>query len=203
MTPTGIEIVDRLLGGGHEAGKVHGLLGVMGVGKTTLAASLIAEGALAASRTAGQATNRGPMVFVTLDEPGRNIRQRMLSHLGKIARSSLRVSSETAPLSTRQNLKDYEKAMLSDFTRAGLPMVRDGAVAFAQSILDSHSRIIDLSGALAERDPIPAITAALDGPISGLALDYVGLAVRRMHERRNLKMNRLSGLIVDFVGGPA
>jgi KaiC/GvpD/RAD55 family RecA-like ATPase len=103
VIPTNISFVDRLLNGGHYRGKIHGLLGTVGVGKTTLGAMIAAEGAL---REHYQG-NSGAWYFITLDQRASEIRWHMLSHGAKIKRESCWGHSPRSTFSTPDSLRPY------------------------------------------------------------------------------------------------
>ncbi len=105
---SGIEFLDTCLAPTDPQGQLFGLLGPIGVGKSTLGAMIAVEGAKAAyaRRLKGQAPES--WVYLNFDGTKNDLELRMISHGAKIARNQPDRCSIRENLSSIGNYYNYE-----------------------------------------------------------------------------------------------
>ncbi len=94
LKPTNVRFVDRLLGGGTKPEGVYGILSPTGVGKSTLACMIAANGATGGSIFRQESSESLPCVLFDLHN-GRSLsEQRIISHVGRICREQVWYESQ-------------------------------------------------------------------------------------------------------------
>ena len=129
--PTGINFLDRQMAAGSGCGEVFGLLGSTGVGCTTLACMIAAEGA---RREVKQfdLESAGRWTFITSTASAAEIGKKMLSHIGKLGREQFQGSEFITSFAARgASVPD------SDL---------EGRKSTARHILDNGTTHLDLRG---------------------------------------------------------
>lgn len=188
----GVDFLDRLAGG-HQPGKVYGLLGPTGIGKTTLGVQIAVEGAILQSHRYEDA-RRGMWFVVSLEpkERVRDICDRAWSHLAKIPLAKMRHVASPLDLDGPQ----VSGAGLSERER----------FEAAQFILDGHFRVLDLRNpSLFDRAPVEVIAEAvvsdcpIDRAVAGVVIDGFEIAPSSYHERNKLRPALLSAITAESV----
>ena len=185
---TGIDFIDPCLGPVRPGGQLYGLLGPIGVGKSTLGAMIAVEGAKRAY--AGQMVSEMPAtwVYVNIDGKASDMQERLISHGAKISRNETSRDRDglLANLSTNENYHAFETER-----RAELPHREDlllgeteRLIDFSSRVYGRHFRLVDLDSVEWGRtQPSQRIAErlgcmALDVQIAGVVIDYVGRAVK-------------------------
>jgi RecA/RadA recombinase len=180
--PTRISYLDRVLRGGNLARGVHGLLGPIGVGKTTLGTMIAVEGAQH-QHFAGQS---GRWVFVSIDERIPTIVSRAVSHGAQISRQ---LADQITPSATLEPERlSTEIAKLQRF----------------MPVLVNHFATIDLSaeqfgGRTSPMQSIVDRIVQLECRVAGVVIDYAGIAVRRHVAARGFRENGIARRLSHFV----
>lgn len=185
---TGMKFIDGPLGGMRE-GDANGILGVIGAGKSTLAAHMAVEMARA-EWTRAIEEGRAPrlIVLVTYEESAKKMRPRIWSAAAQIKWDKLeKLQNPWLELSNASCLQDYELSIVGDGPN------KEGEYerwCKARVWLNQMLVILDLSGS---EDHPGAGTGGVDEVagylefivrdcgrgILSLVLDYAGLAVER------------------------
>lgn len=184
---TGIDYLDRCLSTSGPRGRLYGLLGPIGVGKSTLGAMIAVEGAKMAHarQIAGQMP--GTWVYVNLDGAKSDIEERLISHAAKISRNEPERDCVLQDLSCSGSWRPYELERTADLPHSdeGLLGERERLVDFGDRLWRRHLVLVDLSDAVWPQVPGPGVTIAdglehigSDRRIAGVVIDYVGRAVK-------------------------
>lgn len=113
--PTGLQPIDRALGGGIPAGTLIYLLGATGVGKTELALQLAETVALRARQTWEWSGGAGPCpgcLYLSWDMTAEQLADRSAARLGRLRLRQIRYG-ELADASVGQRLVEAERAALA------------------------------------------------------------------------------------------
>lgn len=188
---TGIDFLDACLPQNAPPAQVIGLLGPIGVGKSTLGAMIAVEGAKIqlARRLAGGAW--GTWAFVNLDGAEYDMWERITSHGAQLSRtrSSPREAWNRPQEGWRETNRPYEIERAAELPqRDGVPLPEYERLAdFHRHLFGSSLQLVHLAnrdfGPL--RSLIAPIVAALEslacnGRIAGVVIDYVGMATRTL-----------------------
>ena len=116
---TGIDFLDQCLSPPGSPAVLYGLLGPIGVGKSTLGAMIAVEGAKAeyARRLRGEVSRT--WVYLNLDGNPSDVQERLFSHAAKISRIEPDRRSVLQCLSSTGACRDYE------VERAALRLLRE------------------------------------------------------------------------------
>jgi hypothetical protein len=182
---TGIAFLDSLLDGGQLACGLHGLLGTIGSGKTTLGSMIAIEGARIEYERARRKEQAGRWVFVTVDQPATQIEQLAISHAARIRRTA--VDGRT-PIS--EELDAWACETQGD---AGAAVTSNSSerqrLQWLHPLRCNHLHLVDLS-ILRHFDgsphPVDYLSRrikmlAVSTPIAGIVVDYVGLLVNNFN----------------------
>lgn len=188
ICPTGLPFVDRFFGG-QLIGGTHGLLSPIGVGKTTAAAMIAAQGAHRQMRRPGAGEQRhGVWVLVVLDGQVYDVLEAAFCHLTGLPRNVFRKKSQEFlrnPDSEVRHLVEREHVPGSLSGRGALD-----TMCVAECLmpgLSSHIAFIDMAAGdpfRSARSPASGIAAHLEqihvhsGAVGGVVIDYAGEAVR-------------------------
>jgi hypothetical protein len=203
--PTHIEFLDRLLGGGQLPTGIHGLLGVIGSGKTTLGTMIATEGALWQGKV-DQYQATGCWVFISLEMRPEEIRALAISHAAKISRRTIQ-TERSDQWSTSACLKDYELQRTSQLsTRGGSGLGEQERYEEIAGILTSHLVIARIdppefasvcSAAQGIRNYLTKLRLE-DRPIRGIVVDYAGLAVLHYVNQNSIPNYASSAILSNF-----
>ena len=185
--PTGVDFIDRALGGGQNPGQVYGLLGPIGVGKSTLGAMIAAEGALMQTLHTRDVEREGVWVFVTLELNSRSILDMAVSHIAKLDRTVLQ--------------RIYFPSDLCQLSR-DFSSITDEQLRRIDELL-RHLHIIHISNECfrSEAAPVQTIRNRLNDltSVSGIVIDYAGTAVSQYIELHGLHERNASRLLQEFL----
>lgn len=204
---SGVDFIDRRLGPVRPGGQLYGLLGPIGVGKSTLGAMIAVEGAKRALTRHTKGEKPGAWIYINLDGSKADVEKLLLSHGAKISRNELDRDRDglLTNLSTNENYHVYETDR-----RAELPHKEDVLLGEAERLVDfssrlqaRHLRLVDLDSVewgQATR-PSQCIAEGLEYMtlvvrIAGVVIDYVGVAVKEYIGR---EYQGLSGEISQFI----
>jgi hypothetical protein len=209
LIPTGIPFLDRPMQGGQLPKGVHGFLGPIGGGKTTLAAMLAVEGAWAQYRNRDQAAQSGCWVLATIGEPARHIWPRITSYGAKIARQTIEVASCVEDLTSAYGLRDYERRLVDELGDVdGAERGELGRLEALQRVLRGHFSHLDLDSRTRfdrAKGPAGDIRNHLEAlrstgqPIAGVVIDYIGKAVDRFVQWNEIPPRLISHYIQEFL----
>ncbi len=205
LTPIGVPFLEEFMKG-HAGGEAYGLLGPIGVGKTTLGLQIAVEGAEYEQRVAKSDEEMGHWYFFSYESSvDTEIRPRVMCYAAKIHRETI---FEGGEFSTANNLKEYEKkkwaAAIS--TRQYVPGEQERFEAASK--LNKNLWLVDMSGSIEDNpsigsggvEEIASYLALEQGNgkrIAGVVIDYVGIAAKRQMAKVNADMGELR----HYIGG--
>lgn len=209
---TGVPFFDVFMEGGTAPGDVNGLLGPMGVGKTTMAVTLaVGSGRVQLAKRDSQVTAGAPVTplkivyFVTYEQPLSDIQILLRANAASImTRRLAEVSQPELQLSScvRGDYQPYERGIHAErFGTDAQSTVQSGEyerLIAEQVLLRDIVQIIDLSGVTKDSrtgdgfiEEVAALIA-LDQQrrgnpgVANVVIDYVLLAVNRWLAKENL-----------------
>lgn len=207
LTTTGVPFLDKFMGG-QAAGEAYGILGPSGTGKTLLSVMIAVNGARYEQMTAKSEKEMGHWYYFTYESAvDPEIITRVLSYAAEIHRDSLLFNDD---LSTSDNLKTYEKERWAEQLKAGIPVHGEKErLAAIAPMLRKNLWLCDMSGSDPENpyagtgyvDEIAdylAIEVDNGHRISGVVVDYVGIAATRHMEANNIKYDQLRHYVGKF-----
>lgn len=205
--PTGCSFVDQPFGG-QRVGDANGILGVIGSGKSTMAAHMgvcMARSEVAAAAAEGRQIR--PTVILTYEESAKKMLPRVWSAAAQIDRKKLEkmVNARRELTSAAQNnLADYEQSL------AGQGSEREGEYerwVKARSWLNESLFVMDMSGS--EISPgagggyVPEMVTALEqlnvhrGGVGfqAVLIDHAGPVCERYMHAKNMEQSQLRTLL--------
>ncbi len=205
--PLGLPFIDEAVGGNCE-GSVYGILGATGSGKTTLSCQIAGASVRESYLTSQQTGDVMPMtVYVSAEQPCRELRPMIQSYLMRIPRSTLMTFTDYRCLTTEANPAPYERQML-----------RDSAVACGelerwltwQPIIERGLAMVDFSRGAdfpeAGTGSVDEVVSVLERlvemrqqPIRCVMIDWVGCLVSRHVAARNKDENAYRHILGDFI----
>jgi hypothetical protein len=217
IRPTGLSFLDNFMRGGPAPQEVYGIVGVTGVGKTTLAIQLAASGAEMEIVKSKQAKEAGQVYepawwFIFHYETGIDeMRRRLLVYAGQIDRNTLEDCDAFSKLSTAANpasLKDYELTLSAQVVKDLGPSKVDGELERlhkARERVNRNVRLIDMScppgaprrgtGYIQEVAAVLRTANQRGIKIGGVVLDYAGLIAKRYCDSKGMESSSLRHLI--------
>lgn len=184
-TQTGDTFIDRILGGGTQAGKMYGVLGPSGAFKTGLGTQLCVSAAVSQyARARHDPSHRPGLAVYAVYEGGKDeIQLRAMSCAAEIPKDRLeRFYTGRFPLGNRPGEADYEAAY-------GFKMPESERLVMA-SQTTRHMRILDMAGP--KENPacgtgyVDELAGALSNlvrttgqPLACVVVDYAKLMARR------------------------
>ncbi len=184
---TGIDFLDQYLPHSQPANLVYGLLGPIGVGKSTLGAMIAVEGAKKeyARRLAGSTS--GTWVIVNFDGSETDVLERIVSHGAKISRSQRYRRSIQENLSRIWANHLYELKRKEELPQAkGILFGETERLRyFTAHLWNQELHLLHLaSEGISRAEPlVQTISGHIERlvqhrRIAGVVIDYVGMAVR-------------------------
>ena len=138
--PTGFPFLDRWLGGGATPGDVNSILGVTGIGKTTLAMQVAVE---AARHFSTSGVNKAAF-FYHFQQNQRNLVVLSRAYAAKIWRGTL---ERGEAFSQTGHLKPYEQDLFGERLKKGDSVLGESErLAMVEAWLQLHLRLVDFSG---------------------------------------------------------
>ena len=201
--PIGVPFLDRFLEGGHQGGQQYGLLGPIGVGKTTLGTMIASQGALREKAAADRGEAWGVWCIVSVDTPIEVVQQLVLSDLGRISRQEHK-SIDYKKLCS--GLQGYEHDHIAEIPhKDGVPL---GEQQRYEEVCKLFGRQLNLLDFLPEdfmSDPVSVISNRLENElgnanyIAGIVVDYVGLIMNRHLRDSDIPAQWRAGRFKKFV----
>jgi hypothetical protein len=198
IEPTGVQVIDQLMGGGWAANEVYVLAGAYGAGKSTIGLQVLVErarAAAAATRATGEPLKHYYYCYCEGSE--NEWRSRFFVYAASIHKDTFTNTTGRADLSTTGRLKPYELELVKQSGSravAKFPGERE-RIARAKEELSANFHLINCNGdfgrgGISEIDGLVSQFGAqheADGEsIGGLVIDYVQVLARRYCEARGL-----------------
>jgi hypothetical protein len=209
LIPTGISFLDGPMQGGQLQKGLHGFLGPIGGGKTTLAAMLAVEGAWAQYRNRDLTSPPGCWVLATIGESANHILHRVISYGAKIHRQVIEAANRLQDFTTSYGLRDYERRRVDELVNVdgsdrgelgryeAFKRVQNGY--FSHLDLDSQTGFDRTKGPVGDVRNHVAELNSVGRPIAGVVIDYLGVAVRRFVMQNDIPPKLISHHLQQFV----
>ena len=208
--PTGLDLIDDLLGGGQYLRAVHGLLSFTGVGRSNLGVMLAAAGAVRQWNRREKGMSAAPWVFVTACERPARV---WASALAFVAGASKTVV-DTCPIgvhgselsaidirpikavSSAQNERDMDVNSIGDRLNAAMPKL--AAMMRVISVDDAefrrgHGPIEHLL------DELQTLNSSTTARVAGIVIDDVGIQLGDFRVACDIPLRAMSALVSRFV----
>lgn len=215
ISSTKVAAIDELLNGGQAPQECYVLLGPSSGGKSCLGAQIALEGAdtqaaLAAEVGSDQA---GYWYYFSWELNERQIRARLYGHGARIHADSFKEDAVTrtrVPLSTAADLSTLKPYEYDSFVNSpGNPMrgELERLAAFKQRFSHGRFKLVDYSGTYpgCGLGEVPEVVRHLSKEvsrgrkISGIVIDYAGIAVQRHIAARGLRPDSEYSMLSQFV----
>lgn len=199
---TGITFLDTALGSGQLLSGVHGLLGPIGGGKTTLGIMIAVEGAREQHARAIRGETSGRWILIGAEESADRIMRLVWSYAAKIDREAFARSS-----GLNESLTQYEQERANELPKSNGAVLNElERFALARPVIENFFYLSDWCGVdfCGAPEPINSLVAEIERlsqhfPIAGVVIDYVGLFVEGFIASNKIDWRRESGLIRAFV----
>jgi len=196
--PTGVDFIDRIMGGGSNPGDCNVILGPTGGGKTTLSMQLAVSRARLEyySSQLDADSEPGFVVFVSYEDGLKMLQSRVISCAAKIHKDRAMAINSESELSRRGNLLPYERALYASEGNGGadgellgeyerLEQVRHWARTHL-ALIDFRDRSNGGGGHVAEiKQHIMSLQDARGLPVKTVIIDWAGLLVDNYLNSRN------------------
>jgi hypothetical protein len=209
---TGVEFLDKMLGGGQADGEVYGILGAYGSGKTVLGVQIATQTAVAQVMQKNLLAMQGKTYeprhsYLFHYEAGEEeIRVRSWSHLCSIPWTELQEFDMSKLSSTAKGPKPYESDRFKEKIESGTFLGEQERLK-GLSLYENYIHLVDMSGPpdspkrgtgyVQEIAQILA-TWTKGQSIGVVVIDYAGLCSRRYMNANNLPHDRLRHLVGNF-----
>lgn len=183
---SGVDFIDRCLGPDRSRGQLYGLLGPIGVGKSTLGAMIAVEGAKMAYTRQMAGQSPAQWVYINIDGKASDMQERLISHGAKISRNELGRDWFLKDRSVIGTYRAYETERRAELPHRENVLLgeTERLIDFRSRIYGRHLRLMDLDSVeWGQTQPSQSIAEglefmALDVQIAGVVIDYVGRAVK-------------------------
>lgn len=184
---TGIDYLDRCLSTSEPPGRLYGLLGPIGIGKSTMGAMIAVEGAKKC--LASHAPGEQPMAWVYFNFDGKigDVENRLVSHGARISRNEPNRNWLLQDLSCGGAYRTYEIERAAELPRINGALLgeRERLNDFQTRLWRRHLLCVGMTDAISPQGPPPGLIVAeslgytsLSHSIAGVVIDYVGRAVK-------------------------
>lgn len=210
-TPTGVPMLDEVMGGGHAPGELNFVMAPTSGGKSSLMTQIFVEGGRIEAARYRERNGVGPKrlwVYFSYEMTFDQMKERVYAYGAKISRGTMNVpTASQAVWSTAASLKPYETDPFVNppgCTPVGeLERIR----AFGEEMGEGWLDVVDYQTGLSKgvgTGGVPEMAAyltrktAMGFAVAGVIVDYAGLVVSRLRSAKNFNPDSEYTLLNSF-----